>query len=201
MSTKKTAKKSVKKSVKKKVQVNETTIARMNNAEVGLEDEDAALAKDLPNDFDPIIMKQITDMIEGGISLTRSIAILGVETKFKRWRKKCPKYFDREVERADSRLIGNLTNKISLAGDKYWAANAWLLERRFKSEFSTVRANTGKPGEGNIIQVHILTNVPRPPGVIETRGVRLGELKKSSDRAEIDNDMEVQKLLEAGEEE
>lgn len=76
-------------------------------------------------------------MIESGLSVKRSAGKLGVHyTTIATWRHQSPE-FELAIQKAEAAFIQRQVANVQAAADKgNWQASAWLLERKFPSEFS-----------------------------------------------------------------
>ena len=103
----------------------------------------------------PEIVKEIADNIRNG-RLQKDAAILAniTEETFYQWMKKAE--FSESIKKAQSEFKKQLEIRIQKAAGTTWQAAAWMLERRFKDDYSTRQENTGKDGEPLKVQTYIL---------------------------------------------
>lgn len=78
----------------------------------------------------------ICELVKAGLSLNRAAEKLHVHhSTISRWREALPE-FDAAVAAAEAEFIAGELANIRAAAKKSWQASAWLLERKFPSEFS-----------------------------------------------------------------
>ena len=109
-----------------------------------------ALPATLPKTYSPEIVDAICDSVAVGISISHTLRITGKRRAYEGWRKndELRKYLDIRIAEAESRFIKRNISRIDKAADKYWQAAAWLLERRYPSQFSAgVARGRGRVGE------------------------------------------------------
>jgi hypothetical protein len=85
----------------------------------------------------PQMLAAICTMIEAGLSVKRSAGKLRVHyTTIAKWRLESPE-FELAIQKAEATFIQRQVANVQAAADKgSWQASAWLLERKFPSEFS-----------------------------------------------------------------
>ncbi len=142
----------------------------------------------MPDSYSPARMASILESIAGGLSLQHTLRMLGLVGYFPSWRKSAKRFVDELVARADSKFISENLVKIRSASNRSWQAAAWLLERRFPSQFSQSR---GTPSKGGIttgpVLIQIVSAVPRPDDIMRNRGRRVAERGKPPDEIEAEN--------------
>lgn len=137
--------------------------------------------------------------IEGMIPPTVAFAKVGFTTA-----KAIARVFDLDPElesdtkQAEAAGISKNVGVIKAASEKVWTASAWLLERRYPVEFGKLRSNaviTDGDGKKQPINITIVSSVPRPPVIMQSRlravGERRNELMTGSNKAEIENKISV----------
>ena len=131
----------------------------------------------LPDSYSPKMMKAICDSIAGGVSMSHSLRLLGKRKELEKWRKAAPDYIDGLLAEAESRFVEKNIKRIDKAADKSWQAAAWLLERRYPSQFSAgVARGKQKAGDTkNYTVIQVISSVPRSRGVMRVRGKQVGE--------------------------
>ena len=158
-----------------------------------------ALPATLPKSYSPEIMDAVCESVAVGISINHTLRILGMIKIYEGWRRKdeLRKYIDIRIAEAESRFIKRNIDRIDKAADKYWQAAAWLLERRYPSQFSAgvARGKGQSGGTGGPVTVVVVNSaVPRPYDVLRNRGKKLGEPKTPPDEIEAIN-AEVMKVV------
>lgn len=138
----------------------------------------------ISDDYSPAEMKALCESIAAGLSLTHSNRLLGLSSRYQTWRKSAKQFIDELVANAESQFIATRVKKIAAAGDKYWAANAWLLERRFPTQFGLSGARAGKAGQVGPINIVIMSSVPRPYDIMRRRGLKPHEPGRPPDEIE-----------------
>jgi hypothetical protein len=85
----------------------------------------------------PQMLAAICTMIEAGLSVKRSAGKLKIHyTTIATWRQQSPE-FELAIQKAEAAFIQRQVANVQAAADKgNWQASAWLLERKFPSEFS-----------------------------------------------------------------
>jgi hypothetical protein len=85
----------------------------------------------------PQMLAAICTMIEAGLSVQRAAGKLKVHyTTIGIWRRDSPE-FELAIQKAEAVFIQRQVSNVQAAADKgSWQASAWLLERKFPSEFS-----------------------------------------------------------------
>lgn len=109
--------------------------------------------------YTPEIVKEISAYIEQGKSNRDACALSDIcEDTFYDWQKLHPEFFE-AVKKAHANYKSKLVAILHKAAydDKEkevrsWQAAAWLLERKYKDEFSLRSEVTGKDGEGLVIK-------------------------------------------------
>jgi len=151
----------------------------------------------MPKTYSAARMLTILESIEGGLTLTHTLRVLGLTRVFAYWREKTPKFIDALIARAESVFIKTNIARINKAGQKYWQANAWLLERRFPSQFSQQRGVPGKGGDKiGPVNIVFVSSVPRPYKTIQNRSRQFGERGKGPEEVENENN-EIMEIIDA----
>jgi hypothetical protein len=92
-----------------------------------------------PTKLTPEVQDAICNAIRHGATYQAASEAAGVAyDTFNEWRKDIrAKYvkFSEAVRRANADAMLDLIAKVEAAGEKDWRASAWILERRFKSDF------------------------------------------------------------------
>jgi hypothetical protein len=85
----------------------------------------------------PQMLAAICTLIEAGLSVKRAAGKLKVHyTTIATWRRELPE-FELAIQEAEAAFIQRQVANVQAAADKgSWQASAWLLERKFPSEFS-----------------------------------------------------------------
>jgi len=172
------------------------SLARVENAE--MDDNYVPGPSEMPADYSPEVVAAVCQAIESGMPYRQAIRNMGVEGRFDRWRKAKSKYIDREIARAESRFIQKHLVRIDKAGEKSWQASAWMLERRFPSQFSIAgRGVKGKGADGGQVLIQIISGVPRPPLIAQERRRPHGETKQPVAEIEMEDAIQVE-LIDGG---
>ena len=170
------------------------------------------LPASLPRTYSPEIMDAVCESIAVGVSIRHTLRILGMQKSYDGWRKKdeLRKYIDSRTAEAESRFIQRNLLWIDKAADRSWQAAAWLLERRYPSQFSAgvARGKAQGGGTGGPVTVVVVnSSIPRPYDVLRVRGKRVGEPGTPPDEIEtinaeiLSNVPRRKQLKESGEEE
>lgn len=113
--------------------------------------------------------KDLKSLLRKSIPLRTAMRYLGLRTEAMcRVLKQRPDLAD-ELRGAESEGVVENLDVIKEASKKYWQAAAWLLERRYPTEFS-LRARY-KDAAGNPVEISIVTAVPRPDAIMERRNL------------------------------
>jgi hypothetical protein len=84
----------------------------------------------------PHILKAIRELVRNGLSVRHAAEKVHVHrTTVARWRNEQPD-FDAAILKAEADFIDSQIANIRVAAKTSWQASAWLLERKFPSEFS-----------------------------------------------------------------
>ena len=158
-----------------------------------------ALPATLLRSYSPEIIDTICDSVAVGISISHTLRITRMRGTYDNWRKNddLRKYIDGRIAEAESQFIKRNIDRIDKAADKYWQAAAWLLERRYPSQFSAgvARGKGGTGGTGGPVTVVVVNSaVPRPYDVLRYRGKVVGEPGTPPDEIETMN-AEVLKIV------
>ena len=93
------------------------------------------------------IANEICDYVEGGSTQKDAAIMCGiVEETFYAWRKEKSE-FSESLKKAHANHKKTLLKTIADASDKSWQAAAWILERRYKEDYSLRQELTGKDGD------------------------------------------------------
>lgn len=104
------------------------------------------------------IVKEICDKIEGGWTYKGAAVTSGITNEtFWQWMDKKPDFSD-SVSRASEKYQRFLLDKIEYAAQepRNWGAAAWILERRFKRQYSPRQEVTGESGEGVKLEIEVI---------------------------------------------
>ena len=159
----------------------------------------------MPPSYSQAKMKTLCESVSSGLSLTHSLRLLGLTKLFPTWRKPDKEFIDSQIAVAESAFVQDNINKIRDASGKYWQAAAWLLERRYPSQFSTNRGQKSNTGQGPV-NILIVSTIPRPSDIMRRRGKRISELSATPDEIDAENAevleivTNVPRLLEQGRE-
>lgn len=129
--------------------------------------------KKMPVDYSPAQLTSLCELLVGGLSMMHAKRLLGIGSPFNRWRKACPKYIDGLIGIAESLFVADRLSTIRAASNKSWQAAAWMLERRFPTQFAL--AGRGKGKESGPINIVIMSSIPRPYEVLRRRGLKRSE--------------------------
>ena len=143
----------------------------------------------IPKSYSPALMVTICEAVAGGLSLDHTLRMLGLQKVFPSWRRAAKNFIDELVARADSEFVSVNLDKIRKHTDKSWQAAAWLLERRFPSQFSQNRGKATKgDGKTGPINILIVSGVPRPTDIMRNRSRQVGERGLPLDEIEGSNE-------------
>ena len=90
--------------------------------------------------YTPEMVDKICFNLEKGLPYTTACALSGVSFEtFNNWRKDPAKleFFER-IKEAESVAEARLVERIQVAGEEQWQANAWMLERRHPDHWGKV---------------------------------------------------------------
>jgi hypothetical protein len=135
----------------------------------------ATIPSNMPDSYSPALMKALCESIACGVSLSHSLNLLGLSRVYQTWRKADKQFIDEQIAVAESTFVAENLGKIRSATDKSWQAAAWLLERRYPSQFSVNREGKGSNQGTAPVQIMIVSNIPRPYDILRRRGKRIGE--------------------------
>ncbi len=127
----------------------------------------------LPASFSWPIFQRILEGVSQGIPIIHALRLVGKEGQYKSWRKKkaLREYMDSELARAEAVFIKTFLKPIADAAKntKSWQAAAWLLERRYPSEFAAGRGIKVKGAGDRPLLIQIISNIPRPDEITKAR--------------------------------
>ena len=147
-----------------------------------------------PKKLDAGMIRDLTAAIGDGVPDRHAAALVGIsERTLKNWRaagqtahpRSLLKKLDRDLARADAEFIRFHLDKVATEKAGVWTRHAWLLERKFQTEFALVqRVEAGAPGDfaklsADEVKASILRLVGKSPRPGE---VKAGEVVSTKPR-------------------
>ena len=119
--------------------------------------------KNMGIDYDHDRMLLFCQHLAGGLSQTRTASLLGMTNDIRKWRKRDKVYIATLIDIAESAFVAeNLGHIRKHARGRSWQAAAWLVERRFPSEFGQSGKRSGSGDQELNVNIAIISAVPRP---------------------------------------
>jgi len=91
-----------------------------------------------PTKYTPEMVDKICFNLEKGLPYTTTCALSGIAfDTFNTWRNIYPEFLER-IKESESVAEARLVERIQVAGEDQWQANAWMLERRHPDHWGKV---------------------------------------------------------------